>query len=351
MSILSVIKNFIPLGLFYSLRNIKKRKLQISEFSKRPKILYLDAPDYGNLGDQAIALAINKFAEEHFSDFDFYELSYAEYPNYEKFILENITEKDIIFLTGGGNMGNYYRLYEAVRRRIIAKFPKNLIVVFPQTIDYSQNIFGKLSSKKSSKVYSKHSKMILCAREQKSFEIMKDLYGKNTVLLCADVVLTLKPYDFGLERTGLATCLRNDIERALSEEQHEDIIKCLSKYGTVAELTTTYNGKIDKSNREEIIIERLREFSKNKLVVTDRLHGMIFCAITNTPCVAFDNTNKKIKGVYKHLDNNDFVCALEDKTLLEEKTDKLITIRDASFESSDVTQLVEKIKDSYVWKR
>ena len=39
--------------------------------------------------------------------------------------------------------------------------------------------------------------------------------------------------------------------------------------------------------------------SGKKLVVTDRLHCMIFCAVTGTPCIAFDNSNKKISGVYK----------------------------------------------------
>ena len=350
MSVSSIIKNFIPLNVFYSLRSIKKKSKQIEGFSARPKILYLDAPDYGNLGDQAIALAIGKFAQEYFADFDFYELSYAEYPNYEKFILKNITEKDIIFLTGGGNMGNYYRTYEAVRRRIIKKFPKNVIAMFPQTIDYSENAFGKLSAKKSSQIYSKHSKLILCAREEKSFEKMKDLYKENEVLLCPDIVLTLKPFSFGFERNGVAICLRNDMERALSDQDHEKITSCLSKY-VITELTTSYEGVINKYNREQIITERLKKFSKNKIVITDRLHGMIFSAITNTPCIAFDNVNKKINGVFKHIENIDYVCVLDDTDLLEKTIEKITAFSNPNLEKCDIAQLVEKIKELYLWKK
>ena len=43
----------------------------------------------------------------------------------------------------------------------------------------------------------------------------------------------------------------------------------------------------------------LNRIASKELVVTDRLHCMIFCAITETPCIAFDNSNKKISGVYK----------------------------------------------------
>ena len=33
------------------------------------------------------------------------------------------------------------------------------------------------------------------------------------------------------------------------------------------------------------------------LVITDRLHAVIFCIITNTPCIAFDNATHKVSGV------------------------------------------------------
>jgi pyruvyl transferase EpsI len=44
------------------------------------------------------------------------------------------------------------------------------------------------------------------------------------------------------------------------------------------------------------------------MVVTDRLHGMIFAAITNTPCIAMGNINGKVKSVYETwLSNNQYV--------------------------------------------
>ena len=43
------------------------------------------------------------------------------------------------------------------------------------------------------------------------------------------------------------------------------------------------------------------------LVVTDRLHGMVFAAITATPCVVLDNYNHKIRETYKWLEHLPYI--------------------------------------------
>ena len=57
-------------------------------------------------------------------------------------------------------------------------------------------------------------------------------------------------------------------------------------------------GNLSIEEREFELNKIWTAFKKSKVVVTDRLHGMIFCAITKTPCVAIDNSNHKISGVY-----------------------------------------------------
>ena len=46
---------------------------------------------------------------------------------------------------------------------------------------------------------------------------------------------------------------------------------------------------INKKVEEEKIEEMLKKYRKCQLVITDRLHGMIFAAITSTPCIALGN--------------------------------------------------------------
>ena len=44
--------------------------------------------------------------------------------------------------------------------------------------------------------------------------------------------------------------------------------------------------------KKNVLDTFMSEIGKRKVVVTDRLHGMIFCAITGTPCVVFSNYNQ-----------------------------------------------------------
>lgn len=58
-----------------------------------------------------------------------------------------------------------------------------------------------------------------------------------------------------------------------------------------------------------------KSFSESRLIITDRLHGMIFAYITKTPAIVLPNSNFKITGCYewikecgyiKMVDNSDF---------------------------------------------
>lgn len=69
---------------------------------------------------------------------------------------------------------------------------------------------------------------------------------------------------------------------------------------------------IDKTNilfdeREPIVKSKLKEFSNSQIVVTDRLHGMIFAALTGTPCIALNNSDRKVEGVYAWLSDLPFI--------------------------------------------
>ena len=40
-------------------------------------------------------------------------------------------------------------------------------------------------------------------------------------------------------------------------------------------------------------------FKSAEIVITDRLHGLIFAAITETPCIVLQSNNHKIKATYE----------------------------------------------------
>ena len=47
--------------------------------------------------------------------------------------------------------------------------------------------------------------------------------------------------------------------------------------------------------------DKIREFSAGRLLITDRLHGMIIAALAGIPCLAFDNATHKVRGVFEWL--------------------------------------------------
>lgn len=80
-----------------------------------------------------------------------------------------LTGKDLLILTGGGNLGNQYPDDERIRRKTIETFPKNKIVLFPQTLFLHRMRMGK-RGKITAKIYNRHKHLFLMARDSLSYE-------------------------------------------------------------------------------------------------------------------------------------------------------------------------------------
>ena len=307
------IKRILPLEINFEIKNIleylKKNTIKYENNNKN-KIIFIDAASYNNLGDQAIALAMNYFIKDNFPEYEYMEVLEKDFVRNINRLKKSVDENDIICLSGGGNMGNLYPRFEAIRRKTIKSFKNNKIIIFPQTIDYENNKYGNREFKKSIKIYNSNQNLIVCAREMNTYNKIKDVYKR--VILVPDIVLYLykkiiiendKKYDVGI-------CLREDKEANITNNFRKQIY---NKFSNIIELTTmSDNNYINNSNREKLIKEKLEQFSKAKLIVTDRLHGMIFSILNGTPCLAIDNSNKKVSGVYNTIrDKINFVNIID----------------------------------------
>ena len=295
-------KNILPIELNYKLKNLEKfmnqKKPEIKIINTRKYVYFLDAPSYGNIGDQAIAYSMEKFMKDYFPDYEQIEFQESNVIYYINWLKQNIKQEDVICLTGGGNMGVMYQKYEALRRIIIKEFPNNTILIFPQTISYDNNRYAIKEFKKSISIYNNHKKLLLMAREEKSYKIMKENYNKCHVVLCPDIVLYLNYKNIKRKKNNtMGICLRNDKEKA----NIDNIDKLFNQFSKEKKEISTLceSNTINNLSRKSIIEEKLAEIASNELIITDRLHGMIFAYITNTPCIALPNSNGKVEGVYK----------------------------------------------------
>ncbi len=256
---------------------------------------------YQNLGDMALTYAHEKFLRDNFPDYEVIMVAgYKTYP-WMKELQRILTKDDIITILGGGNMDDLYVALENARRFVIRKFPDNPVVSFPQTMGFTDTPYGRMRKRKTIKTYNKNKNLKIFTREPKSLKMMQESFSSE-IGFVPDMVLYLSKMEPKHERNGVLCVLRKDLEMHLSDAESEKIRNILcEKYGDV-EFTDTVDVTEDEC-RPENLPDTLERFwaglRTKKVVVTDRLHCMIFCAITKTPCVVFDNSNNKTSGVFE----------------------------------------------------
>lgn len=271
--------------------------IYITRLLNRKTAFLVLTPDHGNMGDHAIAEAESALLDE--AGISFREITYNTLLLLERHHALNIMNGRCIVVNGGGNLGTLWFPVERLFRRIIKENPRSFILCMPNTIYYEDNNWAQSELELSRKVYNAHAHLKLYAREQSSFLLMDSLY--NDVTLVPDVVLSMDKSQDQVERNGCLLCLRHDIERTRNDEQEAKIIEVAHKiFGTSVAFTDMDVGhQVPLNARLDTLEKKYNEFKQSKLVITDRLHGMIFAAITGTPCIVLDSKSPKLRGCYK----------------------------------------------------
>lgn len=260
----------------------------------------IGTPDHKNLGDHAIAYATIKYVEKNLPGYQIIEITednfYNEFFRMKKLLKSN----DIILLQGGGNFGNLYIYTEYIRRTVLFYCRKNPIIMMPQTICFTNDDEGKREQEITEKLYKKNKNIFYFAREKISADIMSKILGEEKVACVPDIVLTLHDIKEtnAKDRNGVLCCLRDDKEALLSEHERNHIVESARKYGEVFHTDTISNNVVPWKERNIHLDNKWEDFFSAEVVITDRLHGLIFAVITNTPCIVFANNNHKIQGVY-----------------------------------------------------
>lgn len=296
------LKAKLPLKLKIYLRYQLSKKSEISISKDTAKVIVALAADYGNLGDVAITNAQINFIRDAFPNHQILPIYLDEINSLLIPLKKRLNPDDVITIIGGGNMGDLYEGFEEYRRSIIKFFPNNKIVSFPQTIDFSETDEGTTSIRKSIKVYSGHKNLHIFAREPQSYEKMKTCFKDNKVYIVPDIVLYLNKIEPKLNRNGIIFSLRDDSEKKISNNKQKQLIDSVIKTYTDVKFLDTHIGdhNFAKEMGDAELDNILNSFKSSKVVITDRLHGMIFCAITKTPCVVLPNSNHKISGTYNY---------------------------------------------------
>ena len=299
--------SYIKWKIYYKIKLVNP----INKYKKSTKnpVFLVFTPEHANLGDHAIAYAESILLKK--AGINYYEITGKKLYELEQYGYLSVLNHTTILMNGGGNLGMLWPLIEKMNRAIIEQNPDSKIYVFPNSIFYGKDESGKKEFELSKKIYNRHKNLYLCAREKISYDIMKDAY--RNVELVPDMVFTLNESKDIFERSGCLWCMRNDVERTLTDKEEEKLKQqIVNIYGdNIKDSNTVLDYDVSVERRKEELQHKFNEFKTADLVVTDRLHGMVFAAITGTNCILINSKSPKIRGCYEWIKDLEYIAFVE----------------------------------------
>jgi len=303
-------------------------------------------PIHGNIGDQAIIIAEREFLKDKFPKFKIIEIESNLIIKFKK-ILPKLVNNSPIFIHGGGFLGTLWLEEEKIFRNILKEYSKNFIIVFPQTVYFSNDEFGNKILEESKKIYSSHSKLFICCRETYSYDFMKKNIPECKTLLIPDMVLYLNKIKTKTISKDILFCIRSDKEKV--NYNLENIENKLKKEYKLDYTDTVIPKIVFPNSRNKIFNNKIKQFSEYKLIITDRLHGMVFALLSKTPCLVLENKSYKIRGVYDWIKEINYIKLTNEKNIekdLNEMLNKNINHFDNKDLKNKYDDLEKLIKDN-----
>lgn len=285
-------------------------KLFLSHRGVGNTFVCVESAVHGNMGDQALGFCrIELLKRIGISESKIVEYTSSDRMRYWESIKKCIRPSDIILLRGGGCFGDLWEDGFEPILSFIESFPNNKIILFPQSVYFSNTTKGQQLLKKSTQIIGDRKNLYLFARDNSSYEKLKKIYPIANIYVTPDTVLSYKPSIKALRKDDVLFCLRKDKEKALDNNIINNIEDIVNKLGyKIKRQDTCIKLQIKNLNERRAELYRMWEtFSNSKIVVTDRLHGMIFALITGTPCLVFDNIDSKIYNQYKMVSNLSYI--------------------------------------------
>ena len=314
------------------------------------KVFLIGTAEHANIGDSAICVGELLFIRKYYSQYKLIEISTYEFDDKFAFMSNIIGDDDLILLHGGGNIGDRYLREENVRRKVISSFPQNKIVILPQTIFFENNDSGNKELELSSNIYNSHRDLTIFTRGLYSKSVADSNFKNSKILSTLDLALMINK-DYNFERDGILACIRDfDDESGLTKDEHEMIFNVIKKHDAhYCKTKNVYSGNIYMDMRGYVVNQELEKFAKRKVIVTDRLHGMIFAIITRTPCVVINNYNYKLEEFYNQIkESNAIIFIGNDLDKLDDAINQALIIKKPTY--PNINKIIEKIYNTIDWK-
>ncbi|MES2143503.1 MAG: polysaccharide pyruvyl transferase family protein [Pseudomonadota bacterium] len=274
----------------------------------RPYAL-LDVPDHGNVGDSAIWAGQMKWLQRNVGTAPAYVCDHRDPMEEVNANLDGLT----LLLHGGGNFGDIWPANHGFREAVISAHPQSMILQFPQSLHFET----AAALDKTAQRLSGARNLRILVRDHESFDIATAQFDCE-VAMCPDMAFALGPLDrtaspdldvllllrTDKEGTGLPTeAWPRGWEQADWLEDDPDLYREVLRETRVSALLSLNPSRMSQRARRNHYYNRLaeqrlargvRQLSRARFVITDRLHVHIVSTLLGLPHCFLDNHYGKI---------------------------------------------------------
>ena len=135
--------------------------------------------------------------------------------------------------------------------------------------------------------------------------------------------------------------MRKDCEKVT--DTREEMIEKILEYGEIKEITTVVPRLIPLKNRTKELEKIWKEFSEGSITITDRLHGMLFSVLNQTPCIVLNNKTGKVFGVLEWIKSSNMVLTAETEEDVLQKVPQALMMKDCKYNKDILKKEFEKM--------
>ena len=301
-----------------------------SDKTSKRRVFIIGSEDYKDLGEHHTAISELEYLQKVLPEHRIIEITATEYEAVRKLLRFIIRRKDLICMPGGGSIGSYDQPAAIIRNELLRKYPKHRKIIFPQSVHYEASQEGKLQLEEDQRLINKSKNLTLCLREGHSFELARQYFTCNTILVPDIVLYSDYSERIRSERRGALLLLQSDGEGAFTPQDRQ-LVETIVRQN-MQELRLNDIRLISDViiyDRKDVVEAFLHKIAQSEYVVTDCLQGMVFSAITQTPCIIITKHNDIIAGVYEWVSKLEYILRIDEPGDLLEAVQRITKVNPA----------------------
>ncbi|HET8634555.1 MAG TPA: polysaccharide pyruvyl transferase family protein [Gemmatimonadales bacterium] len=268
-------------------------------------VAILDFPDYRNVGDSAIWLGEVAYLRDQYGKLPAYVSRINDFSARD---LDRVMPEGPILLQGGGNFGDLWVSHQDFREQVLEQCPHRQVIQFPQSIHYKSPARADVTAR----IIGRHRNFVLLVRDEASKEFAEKHFDCE-VRLCPDMACYIGALEPEPAQLPVLAMLRNDQEKmegradrsAWADIPVEDWITEPKLPVRAAKLRGILSALLDPAKRrlrmldaaaQQRVRRGVRQLSRARAIVTDRLHVHIVSLLLGRPHAVLDNSYGKVRN-------------------------------------------------------